>query len=107
MGKENEKRERIDMDAVAKSALNGASDSDIADSLEVSEKYLIRHCRKLLRRVRASRRVHLHRAQFATAMKGNATLLTFLGKHELGQNDSKENMAEPVKAYVGIEVEKV
>jgi len=107
MSNEIKERAALDKGNVEKYAGMGASDGDIADILGISEEKLVRRYRKVLRHVRALRRIHLHQAQFTTAMKGNATLLTFLGKQELGQNDNRENMVEPVKGYVGIEVGEV
>jgi DNA-binding Lrp family transcriptional regulator len=97
----------IDLLKVEQYAGNGAPDGDIADALGITEDVLTRQCAGLLRRVRAKRRTLLRHAQQEAAMKGNTTMLTWLGKHDLQQDDKHENNAPAVKQYVGVDVEKV
>jgi hypothetical protein len=97
----------IDVIKVERYAGKGAPDSDIAAALEITEEELSRHCGNLLRKVRATRRIALRQRQQQVALEGNTTMLTWLGKHDLQQNDKHEGAAEPVKQYVGVDVEKV
>jgi hypothetical protein len=72
---------------VRSSALAGATDQEIADLLgwDVDELQFL--CGPLLRKTRATRRISLRQKQTTAAVEGNITMLTFLGKHELGQGE--------------------
>ena len=77
---------------VASSAFAGASNATIARAIGVSERSLVRHFGGDLAKKRAERQIALAAAQQKYALKGNATLLIFLGKQPeekggLGQVD--------------------
>ena len=74
-------------------AVDGASDEEICEICRVSESVLLEMFAGVLREARAQRRVLLRRLQNAAAKKGNAQILSLLGKNELGQ-DGKERAGD-------------
>jgi len=88
-------------------AQSGATDAELADLAGLTEKQLRRRYRRQLRQWRAAGRCYLRAAQFKTALKGNAPMLTWLGKHELQQGEQETTIAEPVKTYIGIDLDAV
>jgi hypothetical protein len=87
-------------------ALTGALDQEIADELGWNVAELLERFGAVLKQARATRRIQLRRRQTAQALegKGNTTMLTFLGRHELGQNDRSDdagNSQPPMDAKVG------
>jgi hypothetical protein len=80
----------IDKNVVAGMAFAGASNVDIADFVGCAESTIRgRYC-EILTKQRAGRRIKLRQLQWRAAEKGNATMLIFLGKQELGQRDVVE-----------------
>jgi hypothetical protein len=67
-------------------AMTGATDSEICDFLTISPAQLAPFGTVLKQR-RAARAISIRKKQTDVALEGNTTLLTFLGKHELGQAD--------------------
>jgi DNA-binding CsgD family transcriptional regulator len=66
------------------------SDEEIAAFLKVSETTVKRHFGPLLKVARTAGRANLRAKQYDLAMKGNATMLIWLGKQTLGQRDKSE-----------------
>lgn len=77
----------IDEARVEELIRDGASINEIGHLLNVDDATITRRCRKLIDKVRAERRVALRKLQWASAASGNAALLIWLGKNELGQSD--------------------
>jgi hypothetical protein len=75
----------IDEETVRQMAINGATDEEISLIHQVDESHLCKKFGKLLVEARAQRRVMIRQLQNAAAKKGNAGILSLLGKHELGQ----------------------
>lgn len=71
-------------------AFAGAPDRDIAHALGVAVSTLKRRFGPELTKQRALRRIEIRRAQTVAARAGNATMLIWLGKQELGQRDVLE-----------------
>jgi hypothetical protein len=69
-------------------ALQGATDRDICELLDINETQLVREFGEILIHARAQRRISLRRKQTAVAIEGNASMLSLLGKHELGQTQT-------------------
>lgn len=65
----------------------GATDTEIADLLGTSPQTLKRHLIHEIQAGRADRRMSLRRKQTEVAMKGDRTMLIWLGKVELGQRE--------------------
>ena len=83
---------------IQKLAVNGATNRDICEILKIDEGELEKRFGQLLVEGRAQRRMALRKLQNAAAKKGNAGILTLLGKHELGQTKpgaSVERWPEP------------
>ncbi|MGD0771049.1 MAG: hypothetical protein ABSB42_22925 [Tepidisphaeraceae bacterium] len=83
---------------IHKLAINGATNRDISELLKIGEPELEERFGALLVEARAERRVMLRKLQNAAAQKGNAGILTLLGKHELGQTKpgaSDDHWPEP------------
>jgi len=71
---------------VRKWAYNGATDRDICEKVGIDERKLLEKFGELLVETRVNRRLSLRGKQTEIAIKGgNASMLSLLGKHELGQ----------------------
>jgi hypothetical protein len=82
------KREPLDPEKVKALAAGGATDAEIAAYFERPVASITGRFRKQLKAGRARRRISIRQAQNKAALvKGNATLLTWLGKNELGQTE--------------------
>jgi hypothetical protein len=66
----------------------GATDRDICEYLGLAESELEKEFSELMIHARAARRISLHKKQTVLAIDGNASMLSFLGKHELGQTQT-------------------
>jgi hypothetical protein len=77
----------------------GSTNREIAEFLEISETFLKTQYGAQLKKWRAERKVRLRARQTTLANEGNATMLSHLGKHELGQSgrraDPADSFAEP------------
>lgn len=82
---------------VEKYALGGGTDREIAERFLVDEKQLRDRYGEVLRVARALRQLTLRSHQFSVACKGNPSMLTWLGRNELGQslNPNQPGEAEP------------
>ncbi len=83
---------------VQKYAYFGGTDTEIADCFLVDESLLRSQFADMLRSARGYRRIILRGYQFESAKKTNASILTWLGRNELGQslNPTMPGEAEPV-----------
>jgi hypothetical protein len=71
---------------IRKWAYNGAEDRDICEKLGIDERRLLETFGDFLVETRVNRRLSLRGKQTEIAIKGgNASMLSLLGKHELGQ----------------------
>ena len=78
-----------------KLALLSHSIEEVAAVFDVAKRTVQRYLKKrdyadAFERGKGKRRVSLKRAQYQLAMKGNCTMLIWLGKNELGQSDEPE-----------------
>jgi len=76
-------------------AYAGCTDREIADRFLVDESVIRRDFGPVLTATRALRKFTVRRAQFDAARDGNATMLTWLGRNELGQSLSPQQPLEP------------
>jgi len=67
-------------------AYAGGTDAEIADRFLVDESVVATEFRLVLKKARAVRRLQIRGMQFDVAKKGNAPMLTWLGRNELGQS---------------------
>lgn len=83
-------RPRLNIDPleVRKHAKAGANNCEIADFLFCDEGTIRKRFARELRSGRAERKMILRQAQNKLAADGNATMLIWLGKNELGQVDA-------------------
>jgi DNA-binding CsgD family transcriptional regulator len=79
---------------VADMAAAGGKNRDIAFSLGIAERTLKRRFGPILTKRRADRRLGLARKQTMLALKGNVTMLIWLGTQLLGQQDVRINLTE-------------
>lgn len=87
-------RKKLDIDAtqVEQLAQIGATNIEIGQILGCSEATIRgRFCEELAKG-RANRKTRLRKKQFDVAMQGNCTMLIWLGKQELGQQERVENV---------------
>jgi len=89
------KKLELSEQTVAGMAYVGASNVDIAEFLGCSEATIRGRFCEITTKQRAARRIKLRQLQWRLAEKGNATMLIFLGKQELGQKDAFELGAKP------------
>jgi hypothetical protein len=73
----------------------GLTNREIAALFDIHESNIGRRFGKELAFGRAVLRKRLRRKQIEVAMKGNATMLIWLGKNALGQSDSPTDPEEP------------
>jgi len=97
---------KFDYEAVTKLALIGCTDTDVAFISGCSPDTIQRRLKKddktglcadeelrlALAKGRAQRRKSIHAKQFEVAMRGNCTMLIWLGKNYLGQTDNPLNI---------------
>jgi hypothetical protein len=69
-------------------AVSGASDDEICELYGIGKSELVQF-EGVLKSGRAQRRIDLRNLQNEAAKKGNAAVLNQLGKHELGQGQSR------------------
>lgn len=89
-------RLEIDWEQLDKLCAIHCTKAEIADILGVSEDTIDRRCKEehecsfavYYKKHQAHGKASLRRQQFKTAMKGNPTLLVWLGKQMLGQSDA-------------------
>jgi hypothetical protein len=80
--------------AIVDAAYVGCTDHDIARRHQVTEEHIRERYAIDLEIARGNRAYALRKAQFVTALKGNASLLTWLGRNELGQSLSPQQPLE-------------
>jgi hypothetical protein len=81
----------IDQNKVYELAFAGNPDTDIARIVGCSVDTLNRRLQETLDLARAERRAELRNLQWKSAMKGDKTMLIWLGKQELDQTDRMTN----------------
>ncbi|MFA7334940.1 MAG: hypothetical protein WC130_11710 [Kiritimatiellia bacterium] len=85
------KHVRLDEAALAEVAIeSGATDNRLALYFGVDPKTMTANYSKLLAQKRAERKIAIARAQYRRALKGDSTLLIWLGKVELEQTDKSQ-----------------
>ena len=77
-------------DQVGQMALEGASNREIAAILGVDDKTIANRFSALLNKKRAERRTNIRRKQYEMAVRGNVSMLIWLGKQELEQREPKQ-----------------
>jgi hypothetical protein len=82
-------RAKIDPDQLEALAKIQCSNAEISAVLKVSLNTLERRFGDRIRALRETGKASLRRSQFQQAMKGNTTMLVFLGKQYLGQTDKQ------------------
>lgn len=83
----------VDAEQVQKLAELGCKVKEIADFFNVTEELIIRRFKDELTKGRANVQISLRRWQLQAAQKGNVSMLIWLGKQMLGQQDkSKEEI---------------
>ena len=82
---------KIDLKVVEGMASVGATTVEIAAFLGISEAVIRKRCDDLLAKARSSVKMRLRQAQVKGALDGNPTLLIWLGKQMLGQQDKLEH----------------
>jgi hypothetical protein len=82
-------------DTIRNYASNGVPDRDICEILDLHPDDLEARFGKTLIKARAERRAKLYELQTKAAEDGTVSLLTHLGKHELGQN-AKAAVVKPI-----------
>lgn len=78
-------------DDVYKLATMGCPDREIAEWFEISESTLRYNFSSYLTKARAQLKQRLRQAQLRVAFEGNPTMLVWLGKNILGQQDTPYN----------------
>ncbi len=78
-------------------AYSGCTDKEIADRFLVDEIFIREQFADVLRATRAARAATIRRGQLDIAKNGNVSMLTWLGRNELGQslNPTPPGEAEP------------
>ena len=104
----------IDFKIVAAMCQVWSTEQEIADSLKCSVDTLYRRCKEqngcnfaeYYKSNNSSGKISLRRAQYKHAVKGNASLLIWLGKQYLGQRDqADDDISKPTPVSITIQVE--
>jgi hypothetical protein len=77
-------------------AYAGGTDAEIADRFLVDESVIANEFQLVLRKARAVRHIQIRGLQFDVAKKGNAPILTWLGRNELGQSLNPTSPGQPM-----------
>lgn len=80
---------KLDAKKIAKLALAGCKNSEIAFILGCDDETLTNNYSRILDKKRAERKAKLRTAQTLKAMMGDTTMLIWLGKQELEQTDKQ------------------
>ena len=95
-------RKEVDWETVNKLCGIHCTGEEIASVLEVSYDTLQRRCQEkhdcgfadYYKKASSNGKISLRRQQYAVAMKGNVSMLIWLGKNWLGQTDKVETVNE-------------
>jgi len=90
MPKTGRPRKQIDSDQVRNLAQIGCTELEMTTVLKCSARTLRRRFGRTIKEGRERLKVSLRRRQYEVAMRGNATMLIWLGKQYLGQKDRHE-----------------
>lgn len=95
-------RPKIEIDAkeVEKLASWGCKVKEIADWFGVTDDTIIRRFSEELAKGRANLQMSLRRKQIDVALKGNVSMLIWLGKQMLDQKDKHEMSSDEEKGFV-------
>ena len=96
--------DELDANEVYRMALEGCSIQIIADKLDTTDDIVSYHFERELIKARAERKEKLFGKQWELAtVKGDRTMLIWLGKQELGQTDKQiiENTFEDFEVVIG------
>lgn len=88
--------------AVEKMASLGATNLEIAELLGINERSIRRNYAEFLTKGRGTLKEKLRRKQISIALKGNVTMLIWLGKQYLGQAEKVDNNNKDSKLEVFI-----
>lgn len=76
---------------VANMAYFGCTNTEIADFFGVDESTIRARFPEMLKRKRAERNYHMRKIQTVELLKGNSTMLVWLGKNGLGQKEKVDH----------------
>lgn len=80
--------EKVTEEQVYKLASLHCTSREIAEFFDVSVESLRTHFGPIIKKAKAEARQKLRQAQMEVALKGNVTMMIFLGKQMLGQSDN-------------------
>ena len=83
-------RKMVDEKAILELASKGRTLTEIAAYCGVSDDTISRRFAEVIKRGKSLMRGSLRAKQFELAMRGNPTMLVWLGKQELGQTDKQQ-----------------
>jgi len=83
-------RKMVDEKAILELASKGRTLTEIAAYCGVSDDTISRRFAEVIKRGKSLMRGSLRAKQFELAMRGNPTMLVWLGKQELGQTDRQQ-----------------
>ena len=87
-------KKKIEARQVQKLAEYGLNNTEIAEVYKVSEGTIRKGFSEFLTKGRLNVKIKLLRKQLEVAMKGNVSMLIWLGKNKLGQTDKVEESGE-------------
>ena len=94
----------IDGDKISKMVSYGSSIKEIADVENCSEDHIHKVFRQNITKGKAELKIRLRKAQIDLALKGNCTMLIWLGKQYLGQKESPESAMDELPSGFSIEL---
>ena len=93
-------KKEVDVDLLRKIAAVNCSYEEMGGILECSSDTLSRHYKKEIDQERAKGYASLRKSQFKYALRGNASLLIFLGKVYLKQRPEEEGTGETINVII-------
>ena len=90
-------KKEIDEDQVFKLASIGCTYQEIADFFSVDKSTILNRFSHVVKEGHTEVKKSIRRAQLDLAMKGNASMLIWLGKQMLGQRDQPDESSAPVE----------
>jgi hypothetical protein len=97
VGQRGRPRKELDEEQILKLAQIGCTYQVIADWFGVNRSTIIANYKEIVQEGHLEVKQSLRRAQLQTALKGNVSMLIWLGKQMLGQKDTPQEVTNAVK----------
>ena len=104
-GQKKQKADKIDPEQVEKLAMMGCKISEIAAFFDVNRKTIERNFGTILKKGKEKGKMSLRRKQYEVAMRGNVSMLIWLGKQMLDQCEKADIKEDVQYRMIGPKIE--